>query len=83
MVPITYDPAAKAAYIWLQSGATSVRTVELDASVMVDYDEAGRLIGVELIGVERPYLTSDAPGIPAGISRRPVLRRPPRLPETD
>lgn len=57
-VTITYDAEAEAAYVYLvpQDEAHSARTQELSDSVNVDYDASGNVIGVELLGVQKPVI---------------------------
>lgn len=49
----TYDPQAEAMYVYLH-GPTSpggvARTIEVDATVNLDLDAGGRVIGIEIIG---------------------------------
>ena len=60
---VTYDPEAGAAYVYLGPARFSARTAELDSdcSVMVDYDEHGEVIGIEILGVSQPELEVYAP----------------------
>lgn len=49
-----YDPEADAAYIYLQP-VTAIQpsvaqTVPVSASINLDFDDAGRLVGVEVLG---------------------------------
>ncbi len=55
---ITYDSDADAMYIYLDEEAKVDRTKEVDKDVIVDYDNKGKIIGVELLFVKekRPEL---------------------------
>ena len=48
---ITYDPEADAMYIILREGKVS-KTKEVDPNTILDYDETGNVIGVELLFVK-------------------------------
>jgi uncharacterized protein YuzE len=63
---LTYDPAADAAYIYLQP-ATVIQpsvatTLPVNASINLDFDDEGRLVGVEVLGARnlRPELLEEA-----------------------
>jgi uncharacterized protein YuzE len=52
MIKTSYDPAADAMFIWLApEDAVSVETREIAPGVMLDYDAAGRVIGIEVLDV--------------------------------
>jgi uncharacterized protein YuzE len=51
-----YSTEADALYIELQSGGAVDRTVEVSPSCLVDLDEAGHPLGIELIHPSRSYL---------------------------
>ncbi len=55
---ITYDSDADAMYICLDEEAKVERTKEIERDVIVDYDNQGNVIGVELLFVKekRPEL---------------------------
>jgi uncharacterized protein YuzE len=55
-----YSASADAAYVYL-SDAESARTQQLDDWRMVDYDAAGRVVGVEFLGVSAGIDLSDVP----------------------
>jgi uncharacterized protein YuzE len=57
MTDITYDPDADAAYVTLSS-ATVRDSAEVAPGVVLDYDDEGRVVGIELLGA-RTHL---APG---------------------
>jgi uncharacterized protein YuzE len=50
---ITYDPEANAVYISLRDGERSAVTEEIAPSVMVDLDDEGRAIGIEILGARQ------------------------------
>jgi uncharacterized protein YuzE len=51
---VAYDQQADALYIELEAAAVA-HTVEIDRGTLVDLDNQGRLIGVELIRPARPW----------------------------
>jgi uncharacterized protein YuzE len=60
----TYDPEAGAAYVYLHGPIEAggvVRTTTLDATVNLDHDEDGRVIGIEIIAAwpEEPVGVAD------------------------
>jgi len=63
---ITYDPAAGAAYIHMvpptviQPSVTT--TLQVNASINLDFDDQGRLVGVEVLGARNlcPELLEEA-----------------------
>lgn len=57
------DPDAGALYVRLADESTSVRTIELDSGVLVDIDENGKPVGVEVLQVAQPL---------RGVARDPV-----------
>ena len=48
---INYDPRADALYLRFQDGLVG-RTRKVEDGVLVDLDEAGRLYGIEIIGMK-------------------------------
>jgi uncharacterized protein YuzE len=48
---ISYDPKADALYIKFQEGGVS-RTRKVEEGLLVDTDEGGRLLGIEIIGMK-------------------------------
>ncbi|MBI2165143.1 MAG: DUF2283 domain-containing protein [Chloroflexi bacterium] len=46
---ITYDPKADALYIQFQKGKAK-QTRKLDGGLLVDFDEDGKVFGIEIIG---------------------------------
>ncbi len=62
MIKTSYDPAADAMFIWLApEDAVSVETREVSPGVMLDYDAAGRVIGIEVLDV-RERVSGTPPG---------------------
>lgn len=52
MIKTSYDPEADAMFIWVgPDGAKSVETREVSPGVMLDYDDKGALIGIEVLDV--------------------------------
>jgi len=52
---ITYSPTADAVAIDLVEAAKSASTRELGGGINLDYDEDGRLIGIEILDASRHY----------------------------
>lgn len=52
---VTYDPHAGAAYVSVRPHQRVARTASVHPhdNVMLDYDDDGRLLGVEVVGIER------------------------------
>lgn len=48
---ITYDPDADAMYIYLKEGK-SFKTKEVDDNTILDYDNKGNVIGIEILFVK-------------------------------
>lgn len=69
---IEYNPSADAAYIRLGEGDMK-RTSEIDDDVLVDFDAAGHVLGVEVLWLQRRGLRAgrgtrrDAPGGARGL----------------
>ncbi len=54
MISTTYDPQADALYVRMAPKGTAVaETREVQPGVMMDFDAEGRLIGIEVLDVER------------------------------
>lgn len=54
MISTTYDPQADALYVRIApKGTTVAETREVQPGVMMDFDAEGRLIGIEVLDVER------------------------------
>lgn len=52
MISTTYDPEADALYVRIApKGETVSDTREVEPGVMIDLDAAGRVIGIEVLGV--------------------------------
>jgi uncharacterized protein YuzE len=56
---VKFDPEADAAYIQLVEARGRCKGREVGPGVVVDYDEAGEVVGVEVLGLRRR-------GIPVG-----------------
>jgi uncharacterized protein YuzE len=52
---VEYDQQADALYIMLAERAEVARTVQIDPGTLVDLDDRGCLIGVEVIRPARPW----------------------------
>jgi uncharacterized protein YuzE len=80
MVPIrvTYDDVADAGYIHLQRDAAGARvakmdacdSVEVDGMINLDFDAAGRLVGIEVLDA-RGKLAPELLAAAEDITRRP------------
>jgi uncharacterized protein YuzE len=55
---IEYDREVDALYVRLQEKFVA-KTVELDEGINIDYDEGGRLIGLEILDATERYALSD------------------------
>ena len=57
-VRVTYDPEARAAYVYVRGVRCRVvgTTWYRDGTIGVDYDHAGEVVGVELLNVARPVV---------------------------
>lgn len=52
MITTSYDPEADAFSLWLAPpGTVSARTEEVAPGVMLDFDESGQLLGIEVLQV--------------------------------
>jgi uncharacterized protein YuzE len=52
MISTSYDPDADALSVWLAPpGRVSARTEEVAPGVLLDFDEAGELLGIEVLRV--------------------------------
>ena len=48
----SYDPEADAMFIWFgPEGVKSAETEEVAPGIMLDFDDAGRVIGIKVLGV--------------------------------
>jgi uncharacterized protein YuzE len=53
MISTTYDPEADALYVRVAPKGTRVaETREIEPGVMLDVDDKGRVIGIEVLGVK-------------------------------
>ena len=64
MMLVEYSRAADAVYVALDQRLRVTRTVELDGCRNVDYDRAGRVIGIEFLGVSDGVLVRGLPVAP-------------------
>lgn len=54
MMKTSYDPEADAMFIWFgPDGVTSASTVEVSPGILLDMDEQGSVIGIEVLDVSR------------------------------
>jgi uncharacterized protein YuzE len=83
-IKVTYDESANAAYIYLQPGGTRVASmyacdpIEVDGMVNLDFDLAGRLVGIEVLDA-RAKLVPELLAAAENITRRApeeLVRRP-------
>lgn len=52
MIRTSYDPEADAMFVWFgQEDAKSVETQEVAPGIMLDFDDDGRVIGIEVLDV--------------------------------
>lgn len=49
---VSYDPTADALYIRLREGKVA-DSVELSNNIIVDYDEEGKIIGIEILNFSK------------------------------
>ncbi len=61
MVEVSYDPEADAIYVRFSEPEGRVRTKRIDDRRLVDYDENGSLVGVELLFVSQGVRLEDVP----------------------
>jgi uncharacterized protein YuzE len=62
MISTSYDPDADALYLRLAPTGTKVaETREVQPGVMMDFDERGGLIGIEVLDVRRRRAAAPAP----------------------
>jgi len=69
MTDITYDPDADATYVTLSSAAVQ-DSAEVAPGVVLDFDEQGRVVGIELLNAGKRL----APGAWSR-ARRPAARK--------
>jgi len=54
MMRTSYDPEADAMFVWFApEGVKSVETEEVAPGIMLDFDDRGEAIGVEILYVSR------------------------------
>ena len=73
---ITYDPEADALYAELRCAEGKVRTREIDDRRLVDVDESGEAVGVELLFVSRGV---NLEGLPEAERIAAAMRSFPRI----
>jgi len=52
MVRVGYDPKADAMYIWFRKAKYEI-SEELAENVVIDLDESGRIIGIEILDASK------------------------------
>lgn len=52
MVRVEYDPKADAMYIWFRKAKYEI-SEELAENVVIDLDESGRIIGIEILDASK------------------------------
>lgn len=61
MMRTSYDPEADAMFIWFgPEGVTSAKTEEVADGVLLDFDDEGKVIGVEVLDVSHRMTGSKA-----------------------
>jgi uncharacterized protein YuzE len=61
MMRTSYDPEADAMFVWFgPEGLKSARTQEVAPGVMLDFDQDGRVIGIEVLDVRERMAASKA-----------------------
>jgi uncharacterized protein YuzE len=55
MISLQYDYSAAALYIELDAGPQATSTEQIDPGTLVDLDESGQVIGIEVIHPDRPW----------------------------
>ena len=61
MIKTSYDPEADAMFVWFgPEGVKSAGTEEVSPGIMLDFDEEGRVIGVEVLDVSERMKLSKA-----------------------
>jgi uncharacterized protein YuzE len=61
MMRTTYDPEADAMFVWFgPEGTKSVETEEVAPDIMLDFDSDGRVIGIEVLGVNERMMRPKA-----------------------
>ena len=52
MMRTSYDPEADAMFVWfVPEGTLAARTEEVAPGILLDFDESGRVIGIEVLDV--------------------------------
>lgn len=52
---LRYSDTADALYIYLQPGVTPTRGEEIDSATIVDLDESGAVVGIEVLNPAREW----------------------------
>jgi uncharacterized protein YuzE len=61
MMRTSYDPEADAMFVWFgPEGVKSAETEEVAPGIMLDFDEDGRVIGIEVLGVSERMMRPKA-----------------------
>jgi uncharacterized protein YuzE len=71
---VSFDPEADAAYV-VFSALAVVRTDEVEDGVLVDFDENGNPVGVEILAVRSRAGTNDPGSWAAGVAEGLLSRR--------
>lgn len=71
---VRFDAEADAAYVVFSASAVS-RTSELEDGIFVDYDEAGKPIGVEILSVRLRAGANDPRAWATGVAQGLLSRR--------
>lgn len=59
MVSLDYDLNADALYVRVCDSATVTRTDEIDSGTLVDLDDTGAVVGIEVVSPGRPWPLSE------------------------
>ena len=59
MVTTTEDPEADAMFVRLRDAVHAVRTEEVAPGILLDYDAAGQVIGIEVLNVHARMKTPE------------------------
>jgi uncharacterized protein YuzE len=62
MIKTSYDPAADAMFIWLAPESAKVaQTEEVAPGIILDYDDSGSVIGIEVLDLRSRILREEIP----------------------
>lgn len=70
---IDFDPSVNCAYLHVMRNREVARTVEANDAVNLDFDAAGELIGVEVMGAT---IINPAPAVPVGVDDEMIETSP-------